>query len=70
MFSFFLENTATKKKTENLLTLIIKSSFLAPSFRQPLVLVLCFYRLLVELYWYANANAVIWLAEPLHIISH
>ena len=33
--------------------------------RYPLV-----YFVLVEFYWYTNADAVIWLAEPLHTISH
>ena len=28
------------------------------------------YTVLVEFYWYTDANAVIWLAEPLHAISH
>ena len=27
-------------------------------------------KILVEFYYYTNANAVIWLAEPLHTISH
>ena len=33
--------------------------------RYPLI-----YFVLVEFYWYTNADAVIWLAEPLHTISH
>ena len=47
-----IEREDTKKKDNNLFTFIIKKC------QQP-VLVLCFYPVLVEFYWYSNANAVI-----------
>ena len=37
--------------------------------RQQIAPVLCFYRVFVEFYKCTNANAVIWLAEPLYTIS-
>jgi len=51
-FLFLLENTATKKRETTCLLWSSKCKFslLAPSLWQHLVLVLCFYRVLVEFY--------------------
>ena len=54
-----LENTATKKKErKQLVTFDYQFSLLAPSLHQQLVLVLCFYRVLVQIYQRSITNAV------------